>query len=302
MNRREFLLGAAAVGFAGCRMGAVGNGRGRILLGACRPMKDAALLKSVGYDFIEGTVSDCFVPDKGDESWKPIRDRIRALPIPLRCCNNFIPGSFRLTGPEAKFDPALDYAETALRRAEEVGVKYIVFGSNGARNVPGDPCDPAARPKTEEGFEQYIDFCRRLCARVADLKSIEILVEPLRPNGANFLNYVWQGMQVVEDVDSPRLHVMADIFHMMAGREPSRSIVEADAHLRHCHIADWRTRNFPGEHQDTVFHMQPYFDALKEIGYSGGVSVETGKGGWGDPSELERNLVTSLVTLKRLIG
>lgn len=300
MNRREFITGAvAAVGVTG--YGKVNEPKGRILFGACRPMKDAALMKSIGYDFIEGTVADCFAPDKGEEEWKRLRDLISALPIPLRSCNNFIPGKFRLTGPKAEFAPALAYAEIALRRAEEAGVKYVVFGSNGARNVPGDPCGkPDERPKTEEGFEQYIEFCRQLTARVKDLKSVEILVEPLRPNGANFLNYVWQGMQVVEDVNSPRLNAMADIFHMMAGREPARSIIEAGSHLKHCHIADWATRDYPGERPETVFHMKPYFEALKTIGYAGGVSCETGIGGWGKDSDLAKNLETSLKTLRNV--
>ena len=302
MNRRQFITGAiASASLAGCRSGGIFKSDDRILFGACRPRKDAALMKSIGYDFIEGTVADCFAPDKGVETWKRLRDELRALPLPLRACNNFLPATFQIAGPKAEFGPALDYAETALRRADEVGVRYIVFGSNGARNAPGDPCDPSHRPLTEEAFEQYIEFCRQLCARVTDLRQVKILSEPLRPNGANYLNYVWQAVQVCEDVRSPRMGVIADIFHMTAGRETARSIVEADALVQHCHIADWKTRNFFGEVAANVPKFEPYFNALRQIGYTGGVSVETGKNGWGADADLAKNLEISLRALKSLV-
>ncbi len=47
--------------------------------------------------------------------------------------------------------------------------------------------------------------------------------------------------------------------------------------------------------------MRPYFEALKSIGYTGGVSCEPGKGGWGRPEDLAKNLETTLTTLKGLI-
>lgn len=304
MNRREFLLSSAAfAGLAGCASGKAARcGGGRMLIGACRPNCDAALMKSIGYDFIEGKVADCFVPDKGEDDWKRLRDEILALPIPLRCCNSFLPAKFRITGPKADFEPALRYAETALRRAAEVGVNLIVFGSNGARTVPGDPLGlTGPKPDTEKGLVQFTDFCRLLCERIRDLSDMEVLVEPLRPNGDNLINFVWQAQQVCEEVNSPRLKLIADLFHMMAGRETPRSLVESKDILRHCHIADWQTRNFVGEKPETVFHMRPYFEALKSIGYTGGVSCEPGKGGWGDPADLAKNLETTFKTLAEIL-
>ena len=299
MNRREFILGATAVaGAAGCRSIVGNGGEGRILFGACRGVGDAQLMASIGYDFWEWGAGSAFDPSKDGEWWKRQRDLILSQPIPLRSCNGFIPGSFRLTGPKADFEPALKYAETVLRRAEDVGTKTIVFGSSGARNVPGDICgDKAQRPAVEKGVEQYTEFCKLLCARVADLKTVQIVIEPLRPNESNIINYVWQGLQICEEVDSPRLCQLADIFHMMMGRETADSIVKAGALLKHCHIASYDTRLFPGSDPATVERLRPYFNALKEIGYTGGVSCECG---WGRKEELGRNLEIALTTMKRL--
>ena len=298
MNRREFLASAAAMAAAptivGCATAAGGKG-GRILFGACRPVKDAKLMASIGYDFFENGVASALAPDKDAEWWKRQRDMLLALPIPMRSCNGFIPGSFRLTGPKADPAPALDYAETALRRAEEVGVRTVVFGSGGARNVPGDFTVKGQAPKLEEGTAQYAEFCRQLCARVSDLKNVCVVIEPLRPNESNIINFVWQGVQICEDVNSPKLRQLADIFHMMMGREGAESIVKAGPLLKHCHIASYGTRQFPGSDPATVDRLRPYFDALRQIGYAGGVSCECG---WG--KDLAKDLETALKTLRSL--
>ena len=302
MTRRNFLVGAAAAGLAGCATasGERKAGGAKILFGACRGPNDAALLKRVGYDFWEWGVGAAFDPTKDAEWWKRQRDFILSRPLPLRSCNGFLPGTFRLTGPNADHAPALAYAETAVRRADEVGVKTLVFGSGGARNVPGDITakDAKDRPDTEKGRDQYRDFCAALCRRVADLKTTTVLVEPLRPCESNVVNYVWQGVQICEEVDSPRLALLADIFHMMMGREPASFIRLAGARLKHCHIASYETRQFPGSDSATVDRLRPYFDALKAIGYEGGISCECG---WGRKEDLEKNLETALMTMKGLI-
>ena len=302
MTRRNFLVGAAAAGLAGCATasGERKAGGAKILFGACRGPNDAALLKRVGYDFWEWGVGAAFDPTKDAEWWKRQRDFILSQPLPLRSCNGFLPGTFRLTGPNADHAPALAYAETAVRRADEVGVKTLVFGSGGARNVPGDITakDAKDRPDTEKGRDQYRDFCAALCRRVADLKTTTVVVEPLRPRESNIVNYVWQGLQICEEVGSPRLAQLADIFHMMMGRESACSIRLAGARLKHCHVASYETRQFPGSDPATVERLRPYFDALKAIGYEGGVSCECG---WGRKEDLEKNFETALKTMKGLV-
>ena len=306
MNRRDFIASAAALAAVpsmtgcasspcACAAGACKGGK--ILFGACRPPSDAKLMASIGYDFFENGVASALGPDKDAEWWKKQRDMILSLPIPMRSCNGFIPGTFRLTGPQADFEPALKYAETALRRAEEAGVRTIVFGSGGARNVPGDFTVPKQHPDLEKGTAQYTDFCRELCKRVSDLKTVCMVIEPLRPNESNIINFVWQGVLICQDVNSPKLQQLADIFHMMMGRESAESILKAGALLKHCHIASYGDRKFPGSNPAEVHRLKPYFDALRAIGYTGGVSCECG---WGDKKDLAKNLETALKTLRSL--
>ncbi len=287
LNRREFIgLAAAGAAFAG-----LGAQKGRILFGACRGFGDAPLMKELGYDFIEGGVAHALQPDKSDEEWKRRRDEVRALPIPLRSCNGFLPGKFRLTGEKASFDKPLEYAEKACRRADEVGLKTIVFGSGGARNAP------KGFPK-EKAVEQFVDFCKRLAGRIADCK-VCVVLEPLQPKEANYLNFVREGRELCERIGSPRIRLLADIFHMLQGGEGAQSIEQTTPDLlRHCHIAEKGPRTAPGLSSDGS-QFAPYFAALKKIGYEGGVSCECG---WGKKEDLRANLEKALAVMRRLSG
>ena len=302
-GRRDFLcalLGASVAAGEGAAAPAHGQADGgRMLFGACLGLKDVKTMASVGYDFWEWDVPDAFDPDKDETWWAAQKERILAQPIPLRSCKGFVPGRFRLTGPEAAHGPALDYAEKALRRADEIGVKTLVFGSGGARNVPGDitAARKDKRPDVEKGVAQFTDFCRALGRRVTDLRTTTVVIEPLRPNESNIINFVWQGVQVCKDVASPLFAQLADVFHMMAGRESPDSIVRAGPLLAHCHVASCETRNFPGAEPETVDRLRPYFDALRAIGYTGGVSCECK---WGEKGDLAKNLETALKALRSL--
>ena len=301
MKRREFLAGMAAVGLAGCSAPRAGSmSAGRFLFGACTGASrdDVELMADIGYDFFETSVANAFNPKADDIWWKARHAELAAMPIPLRSCNGFLPGSFRLTGPGADFEPALDYAEKALRRADDLGVSAVVFGSGAARNVPGDMTgSEEQRPDPENGAAQYAEFCKRLCERTADLKTVSVVIEPLRPKESNIVNYVWQGRQICEDIDSPRLRLLADIFHMMMGRESASSILEAGPLLKHCHVASYGSRLFPGGDPGQTWRFKPYFDALRAIGYTGGISCECR---WGEKTDRRRNLETALRTLKAL--
>ena len=265
--------------------------KGRILFGVCtNDFEEMQTLRDVGYDYAEMSVGFAFEPDKTDAEWQPMKEKILAAALPVRACNCFLPGSFRLTGPDAAFPPALAYAATACRRADEVGCRYIVFGSGGARNVP-------AGFQIEEGRDQFADFCGQLAKAIAGCK-VPVVVEPLRPSESNIVQYVWQGLQIVDEVNSPRLQQLADFYHMMMGREPAESIRRAGDHLQHCHVACNHTRAYPG-HGDPA-ELAPYFDALRAIGYAGGVSCECNWDPAGDTRTRREKFVRALETLRAL--
>lgn len=264
-----------------------------ILFGSCTcDFDEMGEMREVGFDYAEMSVAAALQPDKSDDEWAPMRDRILGAPLPVRACNCFLPGSFRLTGPAADFPPALDYAERACRRADIVGIKRIVLGSGGARNVP-------AGFQIEDGRDQFADFCAQLAKRIDDCKVV-VVIEPLRPSESNIIQYVWQGMQIVNDIGSPRVRQLADFYHMQMGREDAESIIRAGSSLMHCHVAHNKTRFFPGA--GDVAELKPYFDALLKIGYSDGVSCECSWKVPGDERPRHEKLATAIAALRSLVG
>lgn len=240
----------------------------KILFGACRPLKEAQLLADAGFDFIEGSVPDFLKPTVDDEAFRSQLEALRSSPIQIRSCNGFIPGTFRLTGPEPTTEAALDFAETACRRADLADIKYIVFGSAGARNCP----DGFSK---DEAICQFTDFCRALAERIKDCK-VTVVLEPLSPPEANFLNRVSEGLEIVKSVASPRIKLLADFYHMLCVGESAKSIEDAGDAILHCHIAEKEGRLFPGCSGED---FSSFFEALRKIGYAGGVSCE---GAWKD--------------------
>jgi sugar phosphate isomerase/epimerase len=268
MTRRTFVQTsvAAAVGSASAlARGATPNSR--ILLGLCSGPGNADKLKAIGFDFIEGGVGSALKPNAPDAEYAPELEKIKSCGLPMRSCNGFLPKELRLTGPDEglRHDDALAYAVKACERADQVGLTCIVFGSGGARNAP-------------EGFdlgkarEQFIAFCKRLGPAIADRK-VTIVLEPLNKKEANFLTTVAEGIEMTDEIGHPRIRLLADIYHMMKDGEQPDSIRKAGARILHCHVAELEGRKFPG---NTGEDLRAYYRALRDIGYTGGISCECG--------------------------
>jgi sugar phosphate isomerase/epimerase len=104
-----------------------------------------------------------------------------------------------------------------------------------------------------------------------------VFLEPLNRYEATFLRRVEQAADVAARVASPRVRSLADLFHMnIEEADMAAPIVAAAAQLGYVHIAD-NNRLQPGA---GCLDFAPSFRALKEIEYSGYVSIEcTGLGG-----------------------
>lgn len=258
----------------------------KISFGASCGIDDVPLLAECGYDFWECPVASALVANADGENWAARRKVVLSTPIPLRACNCFLPNEFRLIGPDASFDAALDYATMVCRRADEVGVETIAFGSSAVRRIP-------AGFSREQGLGQFTEFCKRLADGIADCK-VCVLLEALCHKEDNLLNYVSDCARIEREIDSPRIKLLADFFHMSEGGEGPESIVSAGNAILHCHVAEPGTRGAPGT---SGGDSSPYFSALRKIAYTGGVSCECG---WpADSGKKAEYFRKALATLER---
>ncbi len=232
-------------------------------IGVCTRFDNAEMLAALGYTFIEESVGNLLVPAKTEEEFNEILSRAKQSPLPIRACNSFIPGSMKSVGPDAVHPGILEYMETALRRAQMIGVEYIVFGSGGSRSIPeGFP--------REEARAQFISLLRDM-APIAEKYNVVVVLEPLNQRETNFINSVSEGGEIVEAVGHPNFRLLADIYHMMMDDEGPGSIIKYGHLIHHTHIAEKEGRAAPGTHNED---FRAYFEALKKIGYKGMMSVE----------------------------
>jgi sugar phosphate isomerase/epimerase len=98
-----------------------------------------------------------------------------------------------------------------------------------------------------------------------------LAVEPLGPSEGDFLNTAALAIQLIQMVDSSRVQLHLDVKAMSSESLPVPDVIRQGApYLAHFHANDPNQRG-PGM-GDVDF--VPIFQTLKDIGYTGWVSVE----------------------------
>jgi sugar phosphate isomerase/epimerase len=231
--------------------------------GVCAKISDYGMLSEVGYDCVEESVGRFLMPDRSEVEFRRMLEEQREAGARVVSCNGFFPGHLRIVGDTTMHDELVAWSETALRRAQMAGIRYIVLGSGHSRNVPRGF-------SKEKATAQFVDLCRRL-GPVAQRYQVVIVVEPLNSEETNLINTVAEGAQIIEAVNHPNIRLLADLYHMMREGEPAEHLVKYGKYIRHCHIAEREERSAPGVRGDD---FTAYFAALKKIRYKGALSIE----------------------------
>lgn len=232
-------------------------------IGVCTSVSKGGTLNAAGYEYVEEGVQRFLIPNQPEEKFLENYRKLQAAPLPILACNGFLPGSLKSVGPDPKHDEILTFAETAFRRAKISGIKFIVFGSSGSRSIPKGFDVPKAK-------QQFVSLLKRM-GPIAGKYGVVVVIEPLNRSETNFINSLADGAEIVRLVDHPNVKLLADIYHMLRENEPANEIIKAGEYLRHCHIAENKDRGAPGAANED---FTPYFAALKQIGYTGAISVE----------------------------
>lgn len=236
---------------------------GKNLVGYCVGLAGLETAKAVGFDFVElGTTE---IAALSDADFEAALARAKAVGLPTPNANLFLPASLKLTGPQpASVDEQMAYVRKALDRLQRFGVTILCFGSGGARRVPdGFPKDQA--------FAQLVAFGKRI-APEAQARGITVVIEPLRRQETNIINSAAEGLALVQAVGHPHFQLLIDFYHLASEQEDPAIVVKARDHVRHLHTANPNGRVFPLDWNE--FDYAPFFARLREIGYTGRISVE----------------------------
>jgi hydroxypyruvate isomerase len=88
------------------------------------------------------------------------------------------------------------------------------------------------------------------------------------------MNLQAHGARIIESVGEPGFALLSDFYHMqMEEDDIAKTLAEFGWHTAYVHMADGERRTEPGS---LPFDYRPGFRALKEHGYSGWLTVESG--------------------------
>ena len=218
-------------------------------------------LATLGYDYLELSLRD--LAALPETAFTRLVTRLQRAGVPCEACNNFFPAEIRLTGPAADLPAAVAYARLALARAARLGVKVVVFGSSGARNVPaGFPLDAA--------WAQLRALLVAL-GPVAEEHGLTIVIEHLNRGESNILNSIAEGWRMAREVAHPRIRVLADAYHVRQENEDPAILAQVTPPLAHVHVAQRAERVFP-DGNDAA--LAAFFRQLRAASYTGRVSIE----------------------------
>jgi len=233
-------------------------------LGICANTAGLNLLTPApGIDFLEGFTQELLQPETPDATRTRPADAILARGFTLPASNRFIPPDLKVVGPDIDYGRLDRFAAACFRRAKEINMSLIVFGSAGARMIP-----PGFSATT--AFEQYVDILRQL-GPLAEEQGVTLLVEPLNRGECNCVNTILEGADAVRRANTNGVKLLVDIFHMLRNGESADDIVKVAPLIRHVHVAENKDRAAPGIHGD---NFRGFFRALRRAHYDGRLTIE----------------------------
>ncbi len=233
-----------------------------IRIGVCAAIDQISLAAAAGYDYLEAGFAG--IASLPEEEFKRQLSVAKASSISVEACNGMLTAQQRVTGPDVDLNQVEGFITRGFDRAEQLGVKVVVFGSSGARNVP----EGWSYHRAWQQISEYL----RMAEPVARAHGITIALEPLCRAESNILHYVSEGTLLSAMLDLPNLRTLGDIYHMVLNGEPMSALTDAGSLLAHTHIANPEGRLFPSGSDS--FDYVSVFKALKAGGYDARMSVE----------------------------
>jgi sugar phosphate isomerase/epimerase len=168
-----------------------------------------------------------------------------------------------ITSPdEAVRKRTAEYLVELARCCRDLGGDLMVHGSPAQRRIP-------AGATKQQATDYAADTFRRAMPGVAEC-GVTICLEPLSPPEADLINTCAEGEQLIDQVNHPNFRLHQDV-KAMSTDGPAPDLIRRYAKLTHHFHANDPNLRGPGF---GATDFVPIFQALKDAGYQGWVSVE----------------------------
>jgi len=225
--------------------------------GVCCSIKNQARilkLQELGFDYFD--VSFKMMVRLTEEEFANALDFVKGIQFPCIATNCLLESSYNIASGDYDIEELNTFLETGFKRVAELGVRYVVFGSGGARSISKDM-------NYDEGYQRIVEFTRKI-AKIADGYGITIAIEPLQKLECNIVNTVSEGVKLAKDSGCNNVKGHADYFHMSRG-DSIENLLELNNQIAYSHISNTAiTRGFPKKSKK--YDYKPFIDALKKIG------------------------------------
>jgi sugar phosphate isomerase/epimerase len=235
-------------------------------LGACSPTRDFDVLESLGFDYIEPGAAEiaAMTPDQ----FASFKAKVSASRIRCEAFNSLIRRKdLVVVGPAVDLHPVLEYLDSTLDRCKQLGATCIIWGSAGSRNVPPDF-------SAGKAWDQIAVFLSK-AGPIAAKYGLPLSIEPLNRRESNILTTGHEAWRMVQQVDHPNIQFMIDYYHLTLENESLDIFEMARGLITHLHfslpVAHGRVWPSVGENDP---HAKPFFDELRKVQWSGGLSIE----------------------------
>lgn len=171
---------------------------------------------------------------------------------------------FHLTSPDAAVRKRTgEYFVELAAAAAEMGGDILVLGSPLQRNL-------AEGMTKEQGDELAADTLSH-CLKSLEAGKVYLCLEPLTSAETNYMTCAADGVRLARKIAHPFVKLHLDVKAMSSEERPVPDVIRASEDLFHHFHANDKNLRGPG-FGDVDF--KPIFQALKDVSYSGWVSVE----------------------------
>ena len=221
----------------------------------------ALLLKRLGYQGIE--LGREFL----DRAVDSILSELQGTGIVVSA----IVGSIQLLDPDPEVRAkAVELDRRRLEMAQALGAVGVIevptFGACRFPETSGTPSPHALEDRL------LTDALKQLAPDVKRT-GVTILLEPLTKTETHYMNLQGHGARIIEQSGGQCARLLSDFYHMqMEERDIADTLARCGKYTAYVHLADGVKRTEPGS---LPFDYRPGFKALKRVGYSGWLTVES---------------------------
>ena len=260
MNRRSFLK--TGVGAGALAAAARTSRASTVEIGICAPTEDLGKAERWGFDYLEPAAAA--IAALSEAEFEKVRRQVTDSRLRCRSFNSLI-RTMQVFGPDVNLDAVSTYLNLALDRCRQLGARVVVWGSASSRNIPAG----RSRQQTWEEIQRFL----HRAGDIAKSHDVVIGIEPLRKQESNIINTGTEALQLVEEVRHSNVQMIIDYYHMRVENENPEILLRAREHVVHLHFANPNGRRWPrSAEEDPVYRR--FFQLVKQIGYTGGLSIE----------------------------